>query len=417
MKHLTIIFLLIFKLSYSQWTSLGVNGFSDSAINNSIVRLDNNGITYVVIKDATTSLISVKKHNGTSWDDVGESSITTTAIEDMDFEIDSDGVLYIAYNIPSLSYKLKVDKFDGTNWTTVLQDSRYYEVELEIYNNRTLFITGNDTNGYLKGLQYSLATSSVNYFETTNSRGSHISTTLRKGSSQHYVAYRDSNATNRLTVKRVSPNGWDVIKHVGITYTGNTSIGVTSDNKIYVSCSNGTFTTIASYEHSPSIWTQTDSYTYKANFSSLAIIDDVPYVSYSHLDTTTNKYYNKVTKFVNNNWELIGQSVNETSNTKTSLVSNNNKLYTSYTDVNNANKVSVKSYDLDITLSTSKINTNNLAILVINNKIVSNLKNITIRVFSIAGKQVDNSNLNPGVYLVLVNDNKGNIKYFKIHVN
>ncbi|NIJ55522.1 T9SS type A sorting domain-containing protein [Dyadobacter arcticus] len=108
------------KFDGTAWVTVGIEGFSDGAIQSLDFEIDGNDVPYVAYEDGGNSLRgTVKKFDGISWVNVGTPGFTGIFAKFISLAINSANVPYFAFRDSGVGNKASCMKFNGTSWEFV----------------------------------------------------------------------------------------------------------------------------------------------------------------------------------------------------------------------------------------------------------------------------------------------------------
>ncbi|MCP4443136.1 MAG: T9SS type A sorting domain-containing protein [Aureispira sp.] len=299
----------------AQWQVVGSRNFtSGNTTRNGKSLTTVNGSPFVAyIDNANNSKLKVTKFDGTNWVDVGPTTLPTGPIHTPNIA-NNNGVIYVAYQDLNASRKNSVIKFDGTNWTYV--GSPGFSPDEARFQSIAFY------NG------------------------------------EPYVAFEDKNASYESSVMKFNGTNWVYVGSSGFT-TGY-SAGQSVYNKIafndsipyviYVSvASNPTGPPIAEtkvMKFKNSTWMPVGGTTGYNNAGagqqSIAFLNGEPYFSF--LDW--NHFKATVKKFDGNNWVNIGTAGFSSDLAPDPQIAINNGIpYIAYRDFGASEKLTVMRYD------------------------------------------------------------------------
>ncbi|QOD61718.1 T9SS type A sorting domain-containing protein [Polaribacter haliotis] len=182
---------------------------------------------YVVYADEPNrNRATVRKFNNTAraWEFVGNFAFTNNIVRFTTIAVDTNETPYIAFQDRSLSAKISVMKFDGTNWVYVGDggfidgEAQYTSIAINSKNEVYIFYS-NKENGN-KGI--------VKKFDGTNwvnvgsseivTSGSAIFNQIKFSKNDTpYIAFKDGANEGKTTVMRFSKNDWETVGKVGFS--------------------------------------------------------------------------------------------------------------------------------------------------------------------------------------------------------
>jgi hypothetical protein len=233
--------------------------------------LDSGDIPYVAYTDAANSWrLTVQKLNGSSWDVVGTKGFTTSSdsADSPSISIDPTGTPYVAYR-DYRSYlgdgRVTVQKFVGSNWEVVgperFSDGELNNLSLVIDSAGIPYVAYNDHPNSNKATVMKYSSLSRNAVGTKGfSDGEAYYPSLAISNGTLYVAYRDYGNAAKATLMKFNDTTWEVVGTKGF-----------SDGD--------------------------------ANYPSLAIHNGIPYVAYA--DWTADSGKATVMKFVGDTQTIV----------------------------------------------------------------------------------------------------------------
>lgn len=216
----------VMKLKGTTWDTVGVPGFTPSAINDIKIAKGLNDTIYIAYIDASTSKISVMKFNGSSWQLVGAGGLGTNT-NSIDLAINSQGVIFVSFRESSQSERLQVIRYANGNWNyhggpNVSSGTSLYP-NIFITNNDTVLVAFKDISaGNKASVKKFNGTSWVNVGPAGFSSGNIIYCDIAADVSGNiFVAYADGTHGNDVTVMAYNGSIWDT---VGTTQIAGTSV-------------------------------------------------------------------------------------------------------------------------------------------------------------------------------------------------
>lgn len=276
------------------WQEVGEGGFSDGEARSQKMAVD--GLTpYVAYSDdSNDNYITVKKYNGISWETVGEESFGEP-VDELDFAID-EGNFYIAY---STGNTISVMTMVGGQWV--------FEGPFAMAD------------------------------------GSNVSLSMWEGIP--YIAYQDSDHSNKLSAQKLTSSGWEYLGEPGFTTsTLSNVVDFEVDGDVayvaYRDNENDYKVSVMKFENG--IWSVLGEEgfsggTYDA-YNGLAIYNNQPYVASWNADGQGAVY-----NFDGTNWQQVGEAISTGTGQSLSLrTSPLNELHIAYNDPGEENKAYVK---------------------------------------------------------------------------
>jgi hypothetical protein len=267
-----------FNAITNNWEMVG-NGNLGSMINGGgatqcSLALDLEDVPYVVydlfINAFVARAIVMKLHNG-SWEQVGNTGFPQTINAwDNSLAIDSVDNLYVVYDNNATGIKAAVEKFDGTNWTSVGSGQGFsigtaFDPSLAIGLNNVPYVAYQDevsyenSHGKLTVMNFlNNAWISVGNIRFTQGEAQHPSLTISLAGTP-YVAYRDIQNNAEATVMKydISTNSWLLVGDTGFSdgEIKRPSLTLTDDFPsatpyiAYVDVANGNKITVMKYNY------------------------------------------------------------------------------------------------------------------------------------------------------------------------
>lgn len=221
-KLILLITLLLAGIVNAQWSTLGTASFTD-AVGDLNLKINSNNVLYAVYMDNATFKLSVQKFDGTNWVLVGNENFTpaNASQPSLDF-IDNQPV--VAFKDAAVSNKLSVMKFDGTNWVYLgnpaISDAVANDIKLHV-NASVPYVIFQDVLG-------STAKATVMTFNGTNwtavgtprfTQGNTFENDLKFIAGQLYISFREyiSQTNNKVSVMKYNGTGWVYVGSAGIS--------------------------------------------------------------------------------------------------------------------------------------------------------------------------------------------------------
>jgi hypothetical protein len=372
-KGLLVLFLLIFStFSFNLkevsadmiWQKVLPVEISSSGINYPSLVIDGNNKLYVAFSDgANSNKATVMTYNGTSWETVGSAGFSANTAYLISLAIDGNNKLYVVFRDGANVNKATVMTYNNLSgeWETV--GSAGFSIgsanspSLAIDVNNKLYVSFSDG-----GNSYKATTMTYNNlsgeWETVGSagfsNGSANYTSLDiDGNNKLYVAFSDGGNSYKVTTMTYNDlsGEWEAVGSSGFSNdsANYTSLAIDGNNKLYVAFqdeANINSATVMTYNDLSGEWEAVGSSGFSAStayLTSLAIDgNNKLYVSFS--DNTDG---DKITVMTYNgtNWETVG-SAGFSNGIYTSLATDgDNKLYIAFGDEGNGYKATVMVYD------------------------------------------------------------------------
>jgi plastocyanin len=298
------------------WKAVGTAGFTSDEVDSPSIFVYN-GTPYIVFQDFTyASMLTVMKYTGqgtTGWENVGSPGFSSVAINPSIYVY--NGTPYVAYMDIFNDMKSTVMKYTGqgtTGWENVGSPgfSPDYAAYLSLQiSNGTPYIAFMDEGNDGKASLMKYTGQGTTGWENSGSPGFSESTaeytSLFIYNDTPYVAYRDGNNSEKLTVMKytgLGTTGWEIVGSPG--FTGSS-----------------------------------------VEFLSLYIYNGTPYVSYSDYGSRNRASVMKYTGLGTTGWENVGVAGFSAGMVEfTSLQIYNGTPYVAYKDGGNSNKATLMKY-------------------------------------------------------------------------
>jgi hypothetical protein len=228
--------LYVKKFNGSTWETIGSPGFAPNFSYQPDIAVSSTGVPYIVYINASNNKASVKKFNGSAWVSVGtESSISS--ITSLSIVLDKHDTAYISISDALNSNALTIMKFNGSVWENVGASPIIYTVEnprLIKDTAGTPYIIFNDLGYGGAGIMKYNGTS-WGYVGIPGMVSDYLYSapdmTITK-SGIPYIVFQDGfSVDGRATVKKFDGNNWITVGTAGIASAGyyDSFISITSD--------------------------------------------------------------------------------------------------------------------------------------------------------------------------------------------
>ena len=291
------------SLASSDWTYVGLPGFSAGDTSSESMDIDSNNTPFVVYQDTVNgNRATVMKFNGTSWVNVGNPGFSAGAVEYASLVLDSSNTPYVAYRDNANGGKATVMKFNGTSWIPVgnpgFSAGIAAEVSLALDSNNVPYVSYEDAaNNIMATVMKFNGTSWVNVGNPGFSAGAVLFPSIAIGPNNiPYVAYSDDAYGQKATVMKFNGTDWVNVGNPGFSLA-------------------------------------------EAHFITLAVDgNNTPYVVYSDVGTGGNMYRATSKKFNGNSWVDVGNPAGFSTDYVSSIslkIDSNNVPYVAYRDHQN----------------------------------------------------------------------------------
>jgi len=393
-NNTTIMNTTVKKFNGTTWETVGTNNFAANASTNSrnqSLMIDSNNVPYVAFSsfgDASVSGIKVMKFNGTAWESFGI-GLDPDGRHSTSLAIDSNNVPIVASRGVATNDNFYIKKYNSSNNTWELlggagfTDNSNFPV-LVLDTNDVPYIAYEDFANGSKEAVVRKYNASTGQWDLVGVRGfsdggiGYIDFAIDTNNVL-FVAYIDTENSNKLTVKKFVSTSWETVGTTGFSETassGDISLALDSNGFPYVA-----------YRRNPNAFARTT----------------------------------EVLKFNGTTWETVGEDAQFATDADHHdlIIDQNDTPYLAYKDFDNGGKTVVLKFDPTVNVESSfmekidvfpnptkdllTIKTPNLQI----NKMV---------IYNLLGKFItkkENSNsinikhLTKGIYLLKISTNKG----------
>ncbi len=339
------------KVNGSSWEVIGVNGVAKSNVRESRIAVDKNNSVLVAYSDyGDKQRVKVKKFNGVNWEQLGL-PLSEGYGYSPELKIDNNGIPYVVYL--ENGYKIIIKKYINNTWVVVSSEGLSSDYS---YSNCTLFFD-NANNPVLTYKEYTFSNIENykpgffirkfngkswelinNNSSFTQSASSSYLTEYDKVNDTYYILTRDYSDKNNVTdvMKKFKNGVWDTLVGQEVySKVQNASIKLDKKNDLYIVYTDKTnnnklnvqklvgnqWQMVGNASSLPS-----DLFFLKLDFDS----KNTPYLS---AQTNPINSFQVVYKFNGTDWDKIGEKISSSSNLNYSdmLINNNDVPVVAYT--------------------------------------------------------------------------------------
>lgn len=225
---------LVMTFNNGTWQKVGAVTSAVGNASHSDIKIASSGVPYIVcLNGANNNRVSVMKNNGDEWEEVG-TNISSVSGSFPSIEFSNDDTPYISYG-----NSINVKKYQNSQWVDVgpqfsLLEGGFPDIVFD--NNDNLYLSYIDTNNFAQVKQYD----GINWISvgTENIVGG-VGNRLRIECGHDHkpiVAFRDTSNNGGLTVMKFDNNEWSYVGNPGFASTSpkDFSIEVNSFNVPYI---------------------------------------------------------------------------------------------------------------------------------------------------------------------------------------
>jgi hypothetical protein len=336
---LIISILISVDISIAQsWNQAGSAGFSEGEAFSQSIALDGE-TPYVAYMDrANGDKVTVMKFNGLSWEAVGAVGFTEGEASSINIAI-SNGIPYVAFTDEANENKATVMKFNGSNWVNAGQagfsSGRATSIALAM-NKDIPFVAFIDNMQYNKMTVMKLNDEGWTVLGSAGFTNGSVSViSLAFDDEKPFVSYRDSETDMKASVMTFNETNWEQVGIKGFsggTHDANKCLAVAGGIPYVASWDSNAKAAV--YKFDGTNWAalgSSDISVGQANYASIDISDaGILYLAFSDLGNMGKLV---VKKFVDGNWEEVGDAASpgDVSNINVA-VSNNGIPFVAYRD-------------------------------------------------------------------------------------
>ena len=432
MKHITCILSLTLFISFhssAQWHVVGDPGCSEGYAFDISIMTDDSATPLVSYNDGPNQGPTVLKFDGNAWQTLGNPGISTGVGMNVNFDLDQNGTPYVGFSDGDQNFNPSLMKFDGVNWVYVGQPGFDAPMaDFAIAPDGTPYVAGGDFDGKMTVMKFD-GTDWVVVGQPNFSVGGVSFTDIEIASDgTPYVTYLES-AFFYLSTKKFDGTSW---VNVGTESFENSStvpyLQLDQNNTPWVVYSDGQLKVKKFTNTGSTGWEQVGGSVFNniPSYYSLAInAQGVPYVAYAEYWT----YWKATVKsFDGTDWVAVGGTyANEDSTEWVDVVVDKfGNPYIAYKDVQLEDRLTVKKFGNlngvnfpqteslvqifpnpaadEIHLLSEETNTS-----MVNLSIYSSEGKMVFRESRWPGDPVDVRKLSPGLYFVVLHNDKQGI--------
>ncbi|MGB0431600.1 MAG: hypothetical protein ACPGLV_14090, partial [Bacteroidia bacterium] len=307
------------KAATEAFTYVGGAGISDDTYSYFDFAFANDGTPYVAYGDGSvSSKLTVKKFDGSQWVLVGSKGFTSSSVSHVSLEINSQGVPYVAFADGSNNNYPTVVAFDSTNWNTIgnaaianysanyinLKISDSDEIYVAFYN---ALLTSRFTNIYTyKNSSWSTINS------TPITKNEVLGLNLVLAGDSIYCSFVDKTNNNKSIVKSYNGTKWITLgnNHVAPYKTYSYDLEVDKNGKVYYALSGLKGSSLQgillSYDYNQSKWDTLDVSSidyFNGSFDMMFSNSNSLYMMFADPNVSSK---GTLYELVNGTWNLIG---------------------------------------------------------------------------------------------------------------
>jgi gliding motility-associated-like protein len=307
------------KAATEAFTYVGGAGISDDTYSYFDFAFANDGTPYVAYGDGSvSSKLTVKKFDGSQWVLVGSKGFTSSSVSHVSLEINSQGVPYVAFADGSNNNNPTVVAFDGTNWNTIgnsaIANYSANYINLRISDNDEIYVafynallTSRFTNIYtFKNSSWSTINSTP---ITTNEI---LGLNLVLAGDSMYCSVVDKTNNNKSIVKSYNGTKWITLgnNHVAPYKTYGYDLEVDKNGKVYYAFSGLKGSSLQgillNYDYNQSKWDTLDVSSidyFNGSFDMMFSNSNSLYMMFADPNVSSK---GTLYELVNGTWNLIG---------------------------------------------------------------------------------------------------------------
>ncbi|WP_423149068.1 gliding motility-associated C-terminal domain-containing protein [Rubrolithibacter danxiaensis] len=352
----------------SGWKLLGAAGISEGRAAYTSIAIDHNDIPYIAYQDlGDKARVNVKRYVSGKWENVGSGGISAARANFISIALDKDNLPYIAYQDSTQSNKITVKRFNSADksWKTLGPEGfssgavSYTSIAVDSNNVPYVLYPNQSKSSRAVVRRYN---ADKNIWEISGeagfSKGVAAFTNLVIGAGNKvYAGFKDAGSSNAASVKLLNNKAFsmETTGMAGLSEGAGTAfLSLRLDKKgvpyvIYQDAGRENTATVKKYNSEAGLWEAVGSAGFSAggaSYTDIAISENnTLYSVYSDV-AIGNKVIVKQYNADALSWETVGtEGISPRAAAFVSMVSVNDTLYIAYQDKGNSDKAAVKKYN------------------------------------------------------------------------